>query len=73
MTIEYEGVSPGTSKLDSPSHLAQLERTRQIALEALKDYSGPEISLEEVREMLDTELQGVSLGDLVIEERRQSY
>ena len=86
MPIENEGVSPRLpgeahkneiyqlDKLNSPSHLAQLERTRQMVIKVLKEYCGPEeISLEEVREMLDKKLPGVSLSDLVIEEREQSY
>ena len=31
----------------------------------------PPVSLEELREMMDEELDGKSLGDLVIEERRK--
>lgn len=60
-------------KLNSESHLAQLKRARRVAIKALEKHCGPEMSLEEVRELLYSELQGASLGDLVIEERRQSY
>ena len=44
---------------------------RKQAHPLLEKRAKPAVSLEELREMMEKELDGKSLGDLVIEERRK--
>ena len=45
----------------------------KLAHKALEKYGEPTISLAELRQELDKQLKGISLGDLIVEERQKGW
>ncbi|MCY3544734.1 MAG: hypothetical protein OXH22_11945 [Chloroflexi bacterium] len=62
--------SPGNSTGKEPQGV-ELPDTPQWIYEMAKRYGEPTVSLDELRKMMDEELNGESLSDFVIEERRK--
>lgn len=60
-----------SSKFPESSDSVGLPDTPQWVYEMVKRYGEPTVSLDELRKMMDEELNGESLSDFVIEERRK--
>ena len=54
------------------THGIELLETPQWVYEMAKRYGEPTISLDELREMMDKELDGESLSDFLIKDRRKN-
>ena len=61
------------NKLNSKSSLKKVAAATKLAHEALKHYGEPTMSLEELRAVLNKQLKGVSLSDLVIQDREAGW
>ena len=61
------------SELDSKRNLDKVARATKLAKKALEKYGEPTMTLEELREKLDKQLKGISLSDLIIEERQKGW
>ena len=61
------------SELDSKRNLAKVARATKLAHKALEKYGEPTISLAELRQELNKQLKGISLSDLIIEERQKGW
>lgn len=61
------------NKLNSKKHLKEVARGRKLAYEAIKKYGEPTMTLAELRAALDKELKGISLSDLIIEDRQSGW
>ena len=61
------------SELDSKRTLAKVARATKLAHKALAQYGEPTISLAELRQELNKQLKGISLSDLIIEERQKGW
>ncbi len=61
------------SELDSKRTLAKVARATKLAHKALAQYGEPTMSLEELRAILSRKLEGISLSDLIIQERQQGW
>ena len=60
-------------KLDSKRNLKLVAKAAKMVDQALSKYGEPTMTLAELRAALDQELQGVSLSDLVLEDRRKGW
>ncbi len=60
-------------KLDSKEHMDKVAEARRMAHEALKHHGEPTMSVQELRELLDKDLKGVSLSDWIIEDREKGF
>ena len=61
------------SELDSKRTLAKVARATKLAHKALAQYGEPTMPLEELRAILSRKLEGISLSDLIIQERQQEW
>ena len=61
------------SELDSKRTRAKVARATKLAREALEKYGEPTISLAELRQELNKQLKGISLSELIIEERQKGW
>ena len=61
------------SELDSKRTLAKVARATKLIDKTFKQYGEPTISLAELRQELNKQLKGVSLGDLIVEERQKGW
>ena len=61
------------SALDSKRNLDKVARATKLAKKALEKYGEPTMTLAELRETLDEQLKGISLSDLIIEERQKGW
>ena len=61
------------SELDSKRNLAKVARATKLARKALGKYGEPTISLAELRQGLNKQLKGISLSDLIKEERQKGW
>ena len=61
------------SELNSKRNLGKVARATKLAKKALEKYGEPTMSLAELRETLDEQLKGISLSDLIIEEREKGW
>lgn len=70
-----ERISEATSmesSSDEKPYSAELPDTPEWIHEMAKRYGEPTVSLDELREMLDKELDGESLSDFLIQDRRKN-
>ena len=58
------------SKLDSK---ANMNKVAKLAHKALERYGEPTMTLEQLRAVVSEELKGISLSELVIQERQQGW
>ena len=61
------------SKLDGKPYSDLMKKAGKMADTALKDYPVPEMSLEELRALVDQELGDVSLSALVRKDRESGW
>ena len=61
------------SKLDSKSCTKKVETATRLALQALERYGEPTMTLKELRALVGQQLKGVSLSDLIIQERHAGW
>ena len=61
------------SELDSKRTRAKVAKATKLAQKALEQYGEPDMTLKELRAVVTQRLKGVSLSDLVIQERRQGW
>tara|TARA_B100000809_G_C14708720_1_gene376971 strand:+ start:86 stop:253 length:168 start_codon:yes stop_codon:yes gene_type:complete len=54
------------SELDSKHNLAKVARATKLAHKALEKYGEPTMSLAELRQELNKQLNGISLSGLII-------
>ena len=66
-----ERTMPDKPSSEDPPGIELLETPRWV-YEMAKRYGEPTISLDELREMMDKELDGESLSDFLIEDRRKN-
>jgi hypothetical protein len=60
-------------ELDSKRHLQIVAKAAKMVDQALSKYGEPTMTLAELREALDRELQGVSLSELIIKDRQAGW
>lgn len=60
-------------KLDTKPYTDMVRRAGELAERALERYREPTMSVEELRAMVDGELPGVSLSELILKERRAGW
>ena len=61
------------SKLDSKANMNKVAKTTKLAHKALERYGEPTMTLEQLRAVVSEELKGISLSELVIQERQQGW
>ncbi len=61
------------SELNSKRTRAKVAKATKLAQKALEQYGEPTISLAELRQELNKQLKGISLSDLIIEERQKGW
>ena len=61
------------SKLDSKANMSKVARATKLVDKALEQYGEPTMSLAELRELLNEQLKGISLSDLIVEERQKGW
>ena len=61
------------SELDSKRNLDKVARATKLAKKALEKYGEPTMTLEELRAVVSKQLKGISLSELVIEDRQQGW
>lgn len=61
------------NELNSKKHLKAVTKATKMAHEALKHYGEPTMTLAELRVVMDKELKGISLSDLIIEARQSGW
>lgn len=61
------------SKLDSKSCAKKVETATRLAVQALERHGEPTMTLTELRALLGQQLKGVSLTDLIIQERHAGW
>ncbi len=61
------------SGLDSKRTKAKVAKATKLAKKALEPYGEPDMTLDELRVIVTRQLKGVSLSDLVIEERQKGW
>ena len=61
------------SKLDSKANMNKVAKATKLAHEALERYGEPTMTLEQLRAVVSEELKGISLSELVIQERQQGW
>ena len=62
----------GTStetRLDAEPYSSMVRETRELVDRALSKYGEPRISLAELRSRVDSQLTGISLTEVILEER----
>lgn len=62
-----------TYKLDMKPYSNEARKVRILADRALQRFGEPTISLDELRSILDKELKGVSLTELILKERAAGW
>lgn len=68
MTKRANRVAP-MYRLDSKPYSEMVRRAGELADKALRPYGEPTLSLAELRMVLDKQLHGLSLSELIIKER----
>ena len=61
------------SKLDSKANMNKVAKATKLAHKALERYGEPPMTLEQLRAVVSEELKGISLSELVIQERQQGW
>ena len=61
------------SELDSKHTRAKVAKATKLVQDALAQYGEPTLSLEELRQELNKQLKGISLSDLIVEERQKGW
>ncbi len=61
------------SELDSKRTRAKVAKATKLVQDALAQYGEPTMSLEELRQELNNQLKGISLSDLIVEERQKGW
>ena len=61
------------SKLDSKANMNKVAKATTLAHKALERYGEPTMTLEELRVIVSEELKGISLSELIIQERQQGW
>ena len=61
------------SKLDSKANMNKVAKANKLADKALERYGEPTMTLEQLRAVVSEELKGISLSELVIQERQQGW
>ena len=61
------------SKLDSKANMNKVAKATKLAYKALERYGEPTMTLEQLRAVVSEELKGISLSELVIQERQQGW
>jgi len=61
------------SKLDSKANMNKVAKATKLAHKALERYGKPTMTLEQLRAVVSEELKGISLSELVIQERQQGW
>ena len=59
------------SKLDSKANMNKVAKATKLGHKALERYGEPTMTLERLRAVVSEELKGISLSELVIQERQQ--
>jgi len=74
MTTKHKEVRAGAvHKLDSRVYADRVRKAGELADKALRHYGEPTMSLSELRTMIAKRLHGVSLGELIIKERKAGW
>jgi len=61
------------SKLDSKSCTKKVATVTKLAVQALERYGEPTMTLVELRAVMKQQLKGISLTDLVVQEREAGW
>ena len=61
------------NKLDSKSSQRKVAAATKLAVQALERYGEPTMTLTELRALVGQQLKGVSLSDLIIQERHAGW
>ena len=61
------------SKLDSKANMNKVAKANKLAHKALERYGEPTMTFERLRAVVSEELKGISLSELVIQERQQGW
>ena len=61
------------NKLDSKPCTKKVETATRLAVQALERYGEPTMTLTELRALVGRQLKGVSLSDLIIQERQAGW
>ena len=61
------------SILDSKANMNKVAKATKLAHKALERYGEPTMTLERLRAVVSEELKGISLSELVIQERQQGW
>ncbi len=61
------------SELDSKRTRAKVAKATKLVQDALAQYGEPTLSLEELRQELNKQLKGISLSELIVEERQKGW
>lgn len=74
MTTKHkEGRASPIHKLDSRVYADKVRKAGELADKALRRYGEPTMSLAELRTVIAKRLHGVSLGELIIKERKAGW
>jgi hypothetical protein len=79
--ISSDAIQPGQlsneaftmDQLDSEHNLDKVAKATKLVKDALAQYGEPTMSLEELRRELNKQLKGISLSDLIVEERQKGW
>lgn len=61
------------NKLHSKANTKKVEAATKLAVQALQHYGEPTMTLAELRAVLNKQLKGISLSDLIIKEREAGW
>jgi len=61
------------NELDSKHNLRKVAAATKLAKQALERYGEPTMTLAELRAVLDQQLKGISLSDLIVKEREAGW